>query len=343
MLVSILGGAVKEEVMVLSSLNRLRYHWRFLRIVGWAYPLLFFQKVMFPQQPLGTLAEFEGHGLEIGGPSEFFRVEKSFPIYRVAASVDNVNYSKKTFWEGSLEEGRNFKYDRSKEPGYQFICEASELSPIPDARYDFVASCHTLEHCANPIKALYEWRRVLKNDGWLALVLPHKVGTFDCRRMVTEFEHLLKDYRNHVTEDDRTHFCEILEKHDLLLDPGQKSRADFEKWIHDNAVTRGAHHHVFDPGLAITLVDYAGFEVVTAQVMRPFHIFIVAQKSSKSASEKERVRNQILRNCREHSPFKVDRREARSQGASSGIPGAAGHSEKGTGTSKTRRSKTSVS
>jgi SAM-dependent methyltransferase len=292
---------------------------------------------------MGAVAGFEGHGLEIGGPSEFFRIETSFPIYGVAASVDNVNYSTRTFWEGSLQEGNNFKYDHSKEPGYQFICEASELSPIPDGKYDFVASCHTLEHCANPIKALYEWRRVLKDDGWLALVLPHKAGTFDHRRMVTEFEHLLKDYRDNVTEDDETHFGEILEKHDLRLDPGQKSRADFEKWIQDNPVTRGAHHHVFDPGLAIALVDYAGFEVVTAQVTLPFHIFIVAQKSSKSAAEKEKARNQILQNCRARSPFKSDRRKFGLADACWVSVAAAGHTERDAHASKARRREASIS
>jgi SAM-dependent methyltransferase len=164
-----------------------------------------------------------------------------------------------------------------------------------------------LEHSANPIKALNEWRRVLKNDGWLALVLPHKAGTFDHRRTVTEFEHLLKDYSNGVTEDDKTHFAEILEKHDLVRDPTQESRDKFEKWIRENVVNRGAHHHVFDPALAIRLVDHVGFEVAGAEVAMPFHIFIVAQKSDKSRAKKEPGRRRILEACSGKSPFRSDR------------------------------------
>jgi SAM-dependent methyltransferase len=258
-----------------------------------------------------ALSKFRGHGLEIGGPSRFFQSGKEFPIYSVAQNLDNVNYSDRTFWEGALEEGDNFRFSANKGAGRQFICEASDLSIIPACKFDFVASCHTLEHCANPIKALNEWRRVLKIDGWLALVLPHKAGNFDHRRRVTEFEHLLRDYSDGVTEDDETHLAEILEKHDLDRDPLQESRKTFEKWIGENAVNRGAHHHVFDPALAIRLVDHVGFEVVAAEAIMPFHIFIVAQRSDKSGVEKENKRRQILESCSGASPFRSDRRLAR--------------------------------
>ena len=278
-------------------------------MVGPTYPIFLLRKIIFARETGGdTISRFAGYGLETGGPSQFFRRNGEFPIYAAATNVDNVNYGNETFWEGTLQEGSNFRYALDKNPGHQFICEASELSAIADCTYDFLASCHTLEHCANPIKALNEWRRVLKNDGWLCLVLPHKTGTFDHRRKVTEFEHLLEDYRNGVTEDDRSHFGDILRNHDLDRDPTQESRQAFEKWINDNASTRGAHHHVFDPALAISLVDYAGFEVMAAEVLMPFHIFLVARKSSKSRVEKEEGCQRILHGCCARSPFKSDRR-----------------------------------
>jgi SAM-dependent methyltransferase len=254
------------------------------------------------------LPRFGGNGIEIGGPSEFFREGKGFSIYSVAAGLDNVNYSTKTLWEAEIREGRNFKYAQHKAPGQQFIAEATDLASIPDGTYDFVASCHTLEHCANPLQALREWRRILKDDGWLVLVLPHKAGTFDHRRKVTEFEHLLEDYHGGVGEEDSTHFSEILEKYDLRRDPGQRSQEDFEDWIHNNAVNRGAHHHVFDPTLAATLVDYAGFKLSALEAVLPFHIFIVAQKSRRGSDEKRKELLQLLRICNVRSPFKSDRK-----------------------------------
>ena len=310
-------STTQEHIERTDGLNSLYYHWNSLRSLGPHYALWLLRKVTFGRQGnRRALSEFSGCGLEIGGPSEFFQSGKGFPIYSVAENVDNVNFSRATFWEGTLSEGQYFKYNPNKKAGYQFICEASDLSTIPAGAYDFVASCHTLEHCANPMKALSEWRRVLKSEGWFALALPHKTGTFDHRRKVTDFEHLLEDYHRDTREDDPTHFAEILEKHDLDLDPAQESKASFEKWISENSINRGAHHHVFDPALAINLVDYGGFEVATAEVWMPFHIFIVAQKSSKSCAEKEKKRLAILQACCARSPFKSDRRKRELSAAS---------------------------
>jgi SAM-dependent methyltransferase len=293
-----------------DGMNRLYHHWDSLTSIGLRYPLWLLKKAMFGRQRnRRTLDKFTGRGLEIGGPSQFFQPRGEFPIYSVAQNIDNVNYSLRTFWEGQLQEGRNFKYKGDKSPGHQFIREASDLSNVTASTYDFVASSHTLEHCANPIKALNEWRRVLRVDGWLVLVIPHRLATFDHRRGVTRFEHLLEDYRADVTEDDTTHFAEILQKHDLARDSAQKSREAFEQWIRGNAANRGAHHHVFDPLLAITLVDYMGFEVVIAEIMLPHHIFIVAQKSDKSQRDKEEALVQIVQDCCLRSPFKSDRRK----------------------------------
>lgn len=290
--------------------DRLRYHWAALRLVGTSYPMFLLKEVVSPRRPGGeNLQWFSGSGLEIGGSSEFFQSQKFFPIYSTARSLDNVNYSHCTRWEGLLQEGRTFRYDPARDPGHQFICEASDLSAIPSAIYDFVASCHTLEHCANPVKALYEWRRVMRDDGWLALVLPHQSGTFDHFRSVTPFEHMVDDFRRNVTEEDRTHFSDILDHHDLKRDPGQKSRGDFERWILENKVTRGAHHHVFDAALAVRIVDYAGFAVAAADVLMPYHILVIARKSNKTASEKAAALSEILRKCCERSPFAADRRK----------------------------------
>jgi hypothetical protein len=117
----------------------------------------------------------------------------------------------------------------------------------------------------------------------------------------------VNDHSNGVTEDDETHFAEILEKHDLDRDPAQESRNNFEKWIRENTLNRGAHHHVFDPALAIRLVNHVCFEVVSAEVVMPFHVFIVARKSDKSAAEKQHGRCQLLEACSDTSPFASDR------------------------------------
>ena len=50
------------------------------------------------------------------------------------------------------------------------------------------------------------------------LILPNKKSTFDHRRPYTTFEHLIKDYKNNVSEDDLTHYDEIILLHDIEMD-----------------------------------------------------------------------------------------------------------------------------
>lgn len=224
------------------------------------------------------LREFCGTGLEIGGPSAIFRADGLLPVYPIAAKVDNITYSSRTRWEGAVTAGSTFRFDDAKAPGTQYILDSDGVSALPVETYDFVLSSHMLEHTSNPLKMLDQWKKLLRRDGRLLLVLPHKEGTFDHRRPVTRLAHLQEDRRNDVGEDDDTHIAEILQLHDLRRDPEQASREDFERWIRDNATHRGAHHHVFDVRLAIEMLDSVGFQIVDVTTARPCHIILLAKR-----------------------------------------------------------------
>ena len=159
-------------------------------------------------------------GLEVGGPSDIFKKRGHVPVYSIAARIDNCNFAGNTTWEGAISEGFAFIFDNRKPPGRQYIAEASNLQCIEDASYDFVLSSHCIEHLANPLRGLEEWIRVLKKDGLLVLVVPHKDGTFDHRRPVTSLKHLIQDFDSQTDEGDATHLEEILRLHDLSRDPG---------------------------------------------------------------------------------------------------------------------------
>src|SRR5829696_5005639 len=147
-------------------------------------------------------------GIEIGGPSAFFSLKGGFPVYLFANKIDNVNYGSQTVF-GNYKAGETYNYYKKK-MGRQFIAEAIDLNVIADATYDFLLSSHSLEHTANPVKALREWMRVIKPNGKLVLILPNKEYTFDHKRQYTSFAHLLDDYNNDVSEYDTTHVDEIL-------------------------------------------------------------------------------------------------------------------------------------
>lgn len=222
-------------------------------------------------------------GLEIGGPSQIFEKNGPIPIYNIVKSLDGCNFSKKTIWEGKIETGNTYKYHDKK--GYQYICDSVDLSAIKSNYYDFILSSHVLEHIANPFKAVSEWLRVLKDNGFLLVILPHKDGTFDHKRPVTSLSHLINDYDLDVNEDDLTHLPEILELHDYNL---HNPTGDFESFKERsllNYENRCLHHHVFDTKLAINVFNYFKIKIISLDLLLPYHLIILGQKTNKFREE----------------------------------------------------------
>jgi SAM-dependent methyltransferase len=214
-------------------------------------------------------------GLEIGGPSSAFqRWFKPLPIYHRVGSLDNCDISRVTTW--TIHEDA-YTFSPHKAPGKNIFCDASNLSCIADQSYDFVLSSHNLEHFANPVKALYEWKRVIRPGGGLIVLLPNHMRTFDHRRSPTTVDHMFEDFRNETPEDDLFHLPEIMEKHDFSLDPGTASVEEFHKRSLDNFNNRCLHHHVFDASNSRELLVRSGLEVIAVEQPLPNHIFLLAR------------------------------------------------------------------
>lgn len=246
-------------------------------------------------------------GLEIGGPSSVFKKTGILPIYPIVKQLDNCNFSGTTTWEGAINEGLNFNVDRNVPPGQQYVAEATDLSKIDSAKYDFILSSHMLEHTANPLKALSEWTRVLKDDGFLVILLPHKDGTFDRHRPVTTLKHIIEDFEGETQEDDLTHLPEILELHDLKRDPEAGTLESFQARSEKNFDNRCLHQHVFDTNLTIQLLNYHHLQLHVIEVILPCHIVAIAQKQS---NDKSLDNEKFLKDTAEYkfiSPFPSDK------------------------------------
>lgn len=217
-------------------------------------------------------------GIEIGGPSQAFSRKGVFPVYPVVGNLDNCNFRASTVWENSLQQGKTFRFDSGKPAGQQYLAETTALAELPSGVYDFVLSSHMLEHTANPILALREWKRLLVDDGTLVLLLPDKRHTFDHRRPVTTLAHLMADFKAGMAEDDLTHLPEILALHDLERDPDAGDMEAFKARSLRNVENRCLHHHVFDARLAGELVEYIGLKVHAVEEIGPHHILLLAQK-----------------------------------------------------------------
>lgn len=251
----------------------------------------------------------EKRGVEIGGPSRVFSADGFFPVYPLAAALDNVTYASSTIWEGELSRDREYHFNVNRPPGRQFILDATDLNEIADDSYDFLLSSHVLEHLANPLRGLFEWRRVIREGGLLVLVLPHKDGTFDHLRQVTSFEHMILDYTEGVGEDDATHVEEVLQYHDLKCDGGVSSPHEFSRRIRNNISERSMHHHVFSTRTAAQLLDYCGFEIVSLEALRPCHIVAIAMKMPGSEVRDNKRFIDPAARIYSNSPFPTDRSE----------------------------------
>ena len=190
--------------------------------------------------------------------------------------MDNINFNEDNFWS-SIKKGENIKFDNNN-IGKQIIDDASDLAKIDDSSYDILINSHVIEHIANPLKALLNWKRVIKENGILLMVVPHKDGTYDHKRPVTTIEHIIEDYNTDIKEDDATHFQEIIELHDLVLDTTVRDYDDHFERTNDNFNTRIAHHHVFDTQLVVKMIDHVGFKIINVQLRKPYNIIILAQK-----------------------------------------------------------------
>lgn len=249
-----------------------------------------------------------GTGLEIGGPSDIFGRRGIIPVYPDAGRIDNCNFGSHTVWEGAISEGHTFIFDKDKAAGHQYIVEASDLQCIAESSYDFVLSSHCIEHLANPLHGLKEWIRVLKQDGLLVLVVPHKDGTFDHRRPVTSLEHLIQDFDSRTDEGDMTHLEEILRLHDLSKDPGAGDFQFFHERSKQNVENRCLHQHVFDTRLAVEVVNYVGLQILDVELFYPYHIVIIARKIGQGRAPSNRDFRGIDAAPCWLSPFPSDRR-----------------------------------
>lgn len=249
----------------------------------------------------------QGNGIEIGGPSSIFSNQGLLPIYKATHHLDNCNFQSNTLWNSNLQEGNFFTYHTSKDIGYQFIQDSIDLNRIHSETYDFLLSSHVLEHIANPIKALNEWKRIVKPNGHLILILPHKDGTFDHNRPTTTLEHFIKDHENIIGEDDLTHVEEILRLHDLSKDHEAGSYETFKIRSNNNYQNRSLHHHVFTTQSLGELIDYMNLKIISIEPVNPIHIILIAQKALPEMQSSNTILLQSLESGSFKSPFRSDK------------------------------------
>jgi len=210
------------------------------------------------------------NGCEIGGPTTLF-----YPIYNLIKSCDCINFSSNTVWTGELTTDYVIS---NKKLGNQFIMDGTNLTNISDCTYDFILSSNNLEHIANPLKAVLEWKRVLQGGGLLLILVPQKEFMFDHKREITQFVHILNDFEQNIKEDDLTHLDEILKYHDLNMDRPAGTYEEFKKRSLNNVENRCLHHHVYDLDTLEQMLEYCDIAVIDK--FSAYHNYVLLGRKS---------------------------------------------------------------
>lgn len=139
-------------------------------------------------------------GLEIGASSY-----RDFGLNTLNVDICDHSNSESVYHKAQIRmKGYTTKVD--------IIASGDDL-PFKDNVLDFVFSSHVLEHFFDPIKALKEWHRVIKHEGYICMIIPDKRKTFDKKRPRTTLNELIKRHNGEITnpQTDKHHSVWVLE------------------------------------------------------------------------------------------------------------------------------------
>ena len=135
----------------------------------------------------------------------------------------------------AVPEGHDFYAEEQRALGVAPVPVAiwaqGDAIPVPDQSEDFVLSSHVLEHLPNVVAAFREWDRIVRDGGYVFMIVPLK-GALpqDAGRDLTGLDHFIECYRQGWT----------LETHPTDGVPGG----------------RMGHYHTFTPDSLTDVVDW---------------------------------------------------------------------------------------
>ncbi len=135
----------------------------------------------------------KGSGIEVGGASH-----RTFYFHAINVDISDHISAEDIYAKAQLQlENSVKKVD---------IIASGDNIPLADGSVDFVFSSHVLEHFFDPVSALDEWLRLVKNNKYVVCIIPHKERTFDRDRECTpieEFESRHKIYKKSLEYPDK--------------------------------------------------------------------------------------------------------------------------------------------
>jgi ubiquinone/menaquinone biosynthesis C-methylase UbiE len=146
------------------------------------------------------------------------------------------------------------------------LSEAETLNSVHNSSVDFVIANHVLEHIPDPVSALIEWMRVLKDDGVMYLSVPNRFcNEYDFERPETTIGHLKADYERNDFNKKEEHWKEFI----TIVEGLSKEDPLFEERLqnHYRRLDDRIHMHVYDARIMEQI-----FTFLKQEVGLPFHV-----------------------------------------------------------------------
>ncbi len=171
-----------------------------------------------------------------------------------------------TYADRSIEGGRDANFPElvgtphGPDADLDLDLDEDGLRAVADGSFDVVIASHMVEHLANPVAALVEFRRVLRPGGRLVLLVPDRHHTFDAGRAPTPLAHVLDEHRRGVTVVDDAHireFCAALYAGPAIHPPEVRAWHDPDQLDDERMALhrrRSIHVHCWTPEEFATLI-----------------------------------------------------------------------------------------
>ena len=158
------------------------------------------------------------HGIEIGASTQ--------NSYHLSGSI-NVDFAD--------DPPGNWQEDRYKRATVHLVSNGDDL-PFKDNTLEYVLSSHNIEHYFDTIKALKEWWRVIKPGGYIVIIVPHKMRTYDIDRDETTIDEVESRHKGEIVIQDYVHKIDDNNWHEFL----SSGEPVPDGWVRYN---EDDHHH----------------------------------------------------------------------------------------------------
>lgn len=219
-----------------------------------------------------------GKGIEIGAQGSPLQVDRNKATVTYVDRISN-------------EQNTTLHHLSAQElTSIDVLAEADNLDMFKNESFDFVIANHLLEHIPNPLAALEEWLRILRDNGVLYLSLPNCCcNEYDFQRKPVNVDHIIDDFQNQHKDRKEEHWKEFVE----IVEGIPQDSLDFSKCLNEQYRLKDnrIHMHVFNKELIDDIIGYiranlySNLHVIDFFSFKySFEIIVIIRKQQLSAS-----------------------------------------------------------